>query len=269
MLAVLAKAGVAPVFTPAMRILLSSLFRGYSPTPSARYEMTLPIQSIELPSPEAFEPPALALEHLAWLKLESARHNLTSVAEEDWLIRHVMDSLVPAFAGWEIGGRFLDLGTGGGFPGIPLAARFPQSVFTLLEKKKKTVRILNKFLEDSSLSARGEAVGERAENLARDPRHRGVYDTVVVRALATLPVLIELGVPFLKMGGELWVWKSDLSEIENAAHAFSELKGAAIRALQYQLPDEETARYVIAIRRLEETPDKYPRREGAPAKKPL
>ena len=231
--------------------------------------MTLPIRTLDLPTPETFEAPAIALEHLDWLKRESTRHNLTSVREGDWLVRHVMDSLVPAFAGWDIGGRFLDLGTGAGFPGIPLATRYPEANFTLLEKKKKTARLLDEFLKSSASIPRGEAVAERAENLARDSNHRGGYDTVVVRALAPLPVLIELAIPFLKVGGELWVWKSALSELEGSHRALEELRAAVSRAIRYRLPEEEQDRYLISIRKEGETTESYPRREGKPEKNPL
>lgn len=231
--------------------------------------MKTEIQRINLPSIGGFQPPALALAHLAWLKRESDRHNLTRVPEKDWPVRHVMDSLVPAFAGWEIGESFLDLGSGGGFPGVPLAAWFPKARFTLLEKKKKTARILNEFLCESGVEDRGRASSQRAEASAHDALHRAVYDQVVARAVSSLPVLIELGIPFLKVGGELWVWKSDLGELDGAAKALDELRSRPTRALRYRLFGEETDRILISVRKEGETPNKYPRREGIPEKRPI
>jgi 16S rRNA (guanine527-N7)-methyltransferase len=234
-------------------------------------ETTLDLREVRLPPLDTFRPhlPAVVQQHLRWLAQESEKHNLTRVPPEDWVVRHVLDSLVPFFAGWEVGERVLDLGTGPGFPGIPLAAYYANARFSLLEKRQKVAKILSGFLETSELSRRCAVHTERAEDLAHDPSHRGWYDCVVTRAVASLPCLIEIGIPFLKPGAELWCWKSDLSEIDTAARALDELHSEVVRAARYRLPDEERDRVVLGIRRCGDIPDRYPRRAGVPQKRPL
>ena len=231
----------------------------------------LDLREVKLPSLDTLCPhlPGVVRQHLQWLAEESENHNLTRVPQEDWVVRHVIDSLVPSFAGWEIGEQVLDLGTGPGFPGIPLAAHYIDSKISLLEKRQKVARILSKFLETSGLSSRCAILTERSEDLAHEAAYRGRYDCVVTRAVASLPCLIELGVPFLRKGGELWCWKSDLSEIGTAARALNDLNSEAVLAVRYQLPDEDRDRVVLAIRRCGDLPDRYPRRAGLPQKRPL
>lgn len=213
--------------------------------------------------------PPLIHSHLSWLREESKNHNLTRVPEEDWIVRHVLDSLTPLSAGWSLGESFLDMGTGPGFPGVPLAILAEGVRFTLVETKKKTANLLNEFLVRNGLDVRGTALGERIEDLGRSPDHRGKHDRVATRALAPLPVLIEYGLPFLRVGGELWCWKSDVSEINESSAALAELGGDVVRLLEYTLPGEERSRVVIAIRKEGPTAAKYPRKAGIPKKRPI
>lgn len=213
--------------------------------------------------------PPLIHAHLSWLREESKNHNLTRVPEEDWVVRHVLDSLTPFAAGWSLGKSFLDMGTGPGFPGVPLGILTEGVRFTLVESKKKTANLLNEFLVRHGLQSRGAALGERIEDLGQSPEHRGDYDRVVTRALAPLPVLIEFGLPFLRVGGELWCWKSDVSEINESSAALAELSGGVARVLEYTLPGEERSRVVIAIRKEGPTAAKYPRKAGIPRKRPV
>lgn len=213
--------------------------------------------------------PPLIHAHLSWLREESKNHNLTRVPEVDWIVRHVLDSLAPLSAGWSLGESFLDMGTGPGFPGVPLGILTKGIRFTLVESKKKTAALLNEFLVRQGLDARGAALGERIEDLGQSAEHRGKYDRVVTRALAPLPVLIEYGLPFLRVGGELWSWKSDVSEINESSAALAELSGGVARVLEYNLPGEERTRVVISIRKEGPTPTKYPRKAGIPKKRPL
>lgn len=226
---------------------------------------------LKLPSLDTFCPhlPATIEQHLEWLEKESKKHNLTRVPREEWVVRHVLDSLVPSFADWEVGERIADLGAGPGFPGVPLAVQSPMTEIAFLEKRKKVAGILGQFLESCGLSRRCVVFAERSEDLAHDPSHRGQYDCVVTRAVSSLACLIELGIPFLKPGGELWCWKSDLSEIDDAVRALAELNSEVVRAVHYRLPGEEKDRFVLAIRRCGEIPDRYPRRAGLPQKRPL
>lgn len=228
-----------------------------------------PIERVLLEGPSPLVSHRFVEGHLDWLERESRIHNLTSVPREDWPERHVLDSWAPAIAGWDVGERFLDLGTGAGFPGLPLAACFERAAFTLLESKAKLARLLGQFLTSSPLGSRGEVLAERAEVAAHHPSRRGNYSTVVTRAVASLPVLIELGVPFLQSGGELWCWKSDLEEVAGVGEALTALSAEIARALRYRLPSETRDRYVIAIRRVGDLDSRYPRKPGIPAKRPL
>lgn len=228
-----------------------------------------PIERVSLEGASPLESHPLVQGHLEWLERESRIHNLTSVPKQDWLERHVLDSLAPAIAGWDVGVRFLDLGSGAGFPGVPLAARFEEAAFTLLESKAKPANLLGQFMATSSLRSRGEALAERAETAAHHPSRRGQYSAVVTRAVASLPVLIELGTPFLRKGGELWCWKSDLEEVVGAGAALSALSAEISRTLRYRLPSETRDRYVISIRRVGDLDSRYPRKPGIPSKRPL
>ncbi len=211
----------------------------------------------------------LIQRHLAWLADQNSRHNLTAVPPDKWIVRHVLDSIAPLVAGWGTGINLLDLGTGGGFPGVPLALQANLPRFTLLDSKRKVVEGLNEFLNEAGLSARGTALSVRSETLGHQEGFRGSYDRVVVRAVASLPTLIELGIPFLVPEGELWCWKSDLEEVQAAGAALEQLHTRVLRALVYRLPEEDSDRYILALGREGEIPLKYPRREGLPHKRPL
>lgn len=208
-------------------------------------------------------------QHLSWLAGQNTRHNLTTVPQDRWMTRHVLDSIAPHLAGWGMGTSLLDLGTGAGFPGLPLALQTNTPRFILLDSKRKIVQILNEFLSEAGLSDRGEALSERAEVLGHQEEFRQSYDRVVVRAVDALPVLIELGIPFLVPEGELWSWKSDLKEITTIQKALDQLNARVLKAASYRLPGEDSDRFIVSIGRVGELPDKYPRHDGIPHKRPL
>ncbi len=238
-------------------------------TPKIEGEVGFPIETVQVSAPSALAPHPVIRQHLEWLERESRVHNLTAVSREDWMERHVLDSWVPTLAGWDIGDRFLDLGTGAGFPGLPLAAYHESVRFTLLESKAKLAGLLSPLVASLPLHTRGEVVAERAEVMGHWPDQRGRYSVVVTRAVAALPVLIELGIPFLREGGELWAWKSSLGEVSEAGAALSALSAKVSRALCYRLPSEERDRFVVAIRRAGDIDPRFPRKPGIPAKRPL
>lgn len=181
----------------------------------------------------------------------------------------MLDSIAPLLVGWQVGTSLLDLGTGGGFPGLPLALKSNVARFMLLDSKRKVADGLNRFLNEAGLSAKGLALAERAETLGHQEGFREAYTCVVVRAVASLPSLVELGIPFLVPEGELWCWKSDLDEVSDAQSALEQLHARVLRAMAYRLPDEDSDRYILAIGRIGEVPLKFPRREGIPHKRPL
>lgn len=166
-------------------------------------------------------------------------------------------------------GLIVDLGTGGGVPGIPLALARPDTHWVLIESNQRKAGFVRSVLEPLGLSSRVTVLSERAETLGQDPRYRGQAQACVAKALALLPVLIELGLPFLERGGVLYAFKGPAAPEEEAASklALFELKGALEDRLSYEL--EGRTRYLCRVRKTAPTPKKYPRRPGIPAHEPL
>jgi len=208
-------------------------------------------------------------------RLATAAHNLTSARDRDQIEqRHIAESLawgrlLDAQGLLPDGARVLDLGAGGGLPGIPLRIAWPAIRLTLLESVGKKCR----FLEDMArqLGLKDVAVLEgRAEDFGRDPAHREQYDLVVARAVAALPVLIEYSLPFLRLGGRLAAVKgtSATAEIDASAAALQELGARLYDAPVFQ-PPQGPSQTVVLIEKTAATPDRYPRRTGIPSKRPL
>ena len=202
----------------------------------------------------------------------NARMDLTAVLDEDERVdRHDLDSAAPLPHGLlAAGARVIDVGTGAGFPGMPLLILRPDLRMTFLDALKK--RIL--FLQDalSRLGLQAEALHARAEDAARLPLYRGQYDAAVSRAVAAAPVLQELTLPFLRQGGLSIAWKGPgLSEEMTAARRAAFLLGGTVRGiLDAPVPGrEEWAHVLLITEKTGKTPDIDPRRAGTPGKKPL
>ena len=202
----------------------------------------------------------------------NARMDLTAVLDEDERVdRHDLDSAAPLPHGLlAAGARVIDVGTGAGFPGMPLLILRPDLRMTFLDALKK--RIL--FLQDalSRLGLQAEALHARAEDAARLPLYRGQYDAAVSRAVAAAPVLQELTLPFLRQGGLSIAWKGPgLSEEMTAARRAAFLLGGTVRGiLDAPVPGrEEWAHVLLITEKTGKTPDSYPRRAGTPGKEPL
>ncbi len=218
--------------------------------------------------------PHLPLLHRLYdLLLEgNRRHNLTAIRDEEGVVRkHFLDSLAPLGTGLLDGQlRVLDLGTGPGFPGIPLKILRPELDMTLLDATRKKVEFVGEVAE--ALGLKGvRALWGRAEELAHDAGEREAYDRVVSRAVAPLPVLLELALPFLRPGGWLIAWKGPRAweEAEGAKRALGILGGGEAQVLPLDLPFLEEARSLVLVPKLAPTPKAYPRRAGLPAKRPL
>ncbi|MCF0144985.1 MAG: 16S rRNA (guanine(527)-N(7))-methyltransferase RsmG [Eubacterium sp.] len=166
--------------------------------------------------------------------------------------------------------KLIDVGTGAGFPGMPLGIANPEISVTLLDSLNKRIQFLEEAVEELETENITPIWG-RAEELARDERHREQYDIAVSRAVADLSVLCEYCLPFVKQGGCFAAYKgSDISEeTERAEKAIEILGGSAEEVLSYQIPGTEIHHSLVLIRKTGPTPDKYPRRAGMPAKKPL
>ncbi len=199
--------------------------------------------------------------------------NLTAITEwQDVLEKHFLDSLaiaqvLPTRAS---GLSLIDIGSGAGFPGIPLKIAFPGLEITLMDTLKKRVGFLEEVIRALELEDI-TAIAARAEDLGRDPAHRMHYDMAVSRAVAVLPLLLEYATPFLKTGGEFVAYKSGNADQEIAAstHALEELSCSISGIFYPQIPGTDLFRSLIMVRRDQECDIRYPRRAGIPEKRPL
>ncbi|MBI2755743.1 MAG: 16S rRNA (guanine(527)-N(7))-methyltransferase RsmG [Chloroflexi bacterium] len=206
----------------------------------------------------------------------NARVNLTSITSAPEVeVKHFLDSLtaaVPVLARLRAGEapRAIDVGTGGGFPGIPLKIAFPRLKLTLLEATGKKARFLRAVVEMLQLSD-VEVKAARAEDLARLPGHRDEYGLATARALGSLATVVELCAPFLEPGGLLVAQRrGDLeAELRRAAPAFSALKVWARAPVPIQVPGLADGRGLIVGEKHGPTPSRYPRRSGMARKDPI
>lgn len=204
----------------------------------------------------------------------NSRMNLTSVTEWDEVQeRHFMESVAVARATPDEvlkSGRFVDIGTGAGLPGIPMKIVFPGLRGALVEATGKKVRFLRWMIERLDLGELNVFRG-RAEELAHDVELREQFDLVTARAVARMPVLAELTLPFCRVGGQIVVHKTfrASSEIESAAHAISTLGGQLQPPVRVDPRSTDSGRCLVVVDKVRSTPARYPRRPGIPAKRPL
>jgi len=198
--------------------------------------------------------------------------NLTAItAPEDIRRKHFLDSLscllvmkgTPA-------ARLIDIGTGAGFPGLPLKILQPEIHLTLVESVAKKTKFLSIVVQELGLE-QVEIITDRAETVGQDPAHRESYDWAVARAVAGLPVLAEYLLPLVRVGGSALAQKGEsaLEELNTAQTAITTLGGQALEPLPVSLPDVPEKRYLVVIDKVRPTPATYPRRVGIPAKRPL
>ncbi len=204
------------------------------------------------------------------IKLWNKKINLTAVDDDEGILcRHFLDSLlVLNFIPINHNNKIVDIGTGAGFPGLPLAIATGAETF-LFDALNKRINFLREVIENVTLD-NVDILHARAEDVARISKFRGQYDYAFSRAVSSLNVLIELAVPLLKVGGSLIVYKSDGIEDEllNAKKALSELDAEIIDVIEYR-DYYGKVRNLVRIEKLKTTKDKYPRRNGVPNKKPL
>jgi len=203
------------------------------------------------------------------------KFNLTAITDYEGVqVRHFLDSLscLSAMENQErlTNQRVIDVGTGAGFPGIPLKIARPGIRLTLLEATEKKVNFLKHLVQ--RLGLRGVTVLHgRAEELGQSPAYRERYDWAVARAVAEMPILVEYLLPLVKIGGRALAQKGEHApaEVHRAEHAITQLGGRVRRLLPVELHGLAETRYLVLMDKVAATAAQYPRRPGIPSKRPL
>lgn len=204
----------------------------------------------------------------ALLSEYNEKFNLTRITgEEDCFVKHFLDSA----AGEKYfpkGANVAEIGSGGGFPSVPLMILRPDLTFTLVESTEKKCSFLERAVLELGLPAR--VVNARAEELAKKADFREKFDVCCARAVARLNTLAEYCLPFVKPGGLFVAYKGKAEEeTKEAEHAFSVLGGKTECAERYTLPEGEGERTLVVVRKVKNTPSAYPRGKGKERSRPL
>ncbi len=198
--------------------------------------------------------------------------NLTAITdEEEMYLKHFIDSYLIIKTDLNLNKKkILDLGTGAGFPGIPLALYFKNSDFTLVDSLAKRIAFLERVVGELGLK-NVTLIHGRAEDLAKLDDHRERYDLVISRAVAELPVLLEYALPFVKKGGDFVAYKGSqyVKELENSHNALELLGGEIAGTFEFELPLNHEFRALIQVHKVMQTPFRYPRKPGKASKNPL
>ena len=196
--------------------------------------------------------------------------NLTAITDQEQILtKHFIDSL--SIAPYiNLSDKILDIGTGAGFPGIPLKIALPQNSFTLLDSLNKRINFLNVIIQELKLK-NIKAIHGRAEEFNKINGERENYEIVVSRAVAKLNVLLEYMLPFVKIGGKCICMKSvDIDEeLKEAEKAIKTLGGRIEKIDSITLENTGIQRKIVIIKKVQETPKKYPRKAGTPLREPI
>ena len=198
--------------------------------------------------------------------------NLTGITEYDEVvIKHFVDSLaVNCVYSFKKTDRVVDIGTGAGFPGIPLKIMYPNTDFTLLDSLNKRIKFLDEVIRQTSLK-NIETLHGRAEDYAKNRDYREKFDVCVSRAVANLSTLSEYCLPYVKVGGCFIAYKAGQldEELKASERAVKLLGGEIADVHKLTLPDTDIDRTFVVIKKTAATSKKYPRKAGLPAKEPL
>ena len=213
--------------------------------------------------------------YLDMLKAANKTMNLIGEASDNEVVhKHIIDSLMPMAQHPEavslMKGHLLDAGAGAGLPGIPLLIMNHGLRIVLVESRLKKNRFLQDVIQNLKLE-NAETIAERLEDIAHDPAFREQFDIVVARALGNLALLAELCLPFVALQGFLVAYKGPhyREEVEESAEVLATLGGALEDIREFSLPRTEFNRSLLYIKKVQPTPQKFPRRAGIPQKRPL
>ena len=203
------------------------------------------------------------------LKEWNEKINLTAITDdEEIIIKHFIDSLtivkyIPQNA------KIIDVGTGAGFPGIPIKIARPDVEVVLLDSLNKRINFLNEVIEKTNISGI-ETIHSRAEDAGNNKKYREKFDISTARAVANMSTLLEYCTPFLKENGKFICMKAEATEeIKEAEKAIKALNMQLEDIEEFKLPKLEANRTVIILKKIKSTPTKYPRKAGIPSKEPI
>jgi len=207
-------------------------------------------------------------ELLEW----NQKFNLTAIRDAGSIrTKHFLDSF-SCVAAWKSSppDQMIDVGTGAGFPGIPLKILYPNLKLTLVESVGKKAMFCQHIVRVLGLE-HVDVIQARAEDLGQDPRHREKYDWAVARAVANLNVLSEYLIPLVRIGGAMLAQKGESgpAEAQSAENAIELLGGKLKQLIPVSLPGVAEDRYLVVVEKVAATPPKYPRKPGVPTKQPL
>ena len=196
--------------------------------------------------------------------------NLTAIVEpNEIIVKHFIDSLtIEKYL--QKGQSVIDVGTGAGFPGIPVSIVRDDCNVTLMDSLNKRINFLNEVVKECNIS-NVECIHSRAEELSHNKNYREKYDVVTSRAVASLNVLLEYMLPFVKVGGYAICMKGSNveDEISKSSKALEILGGEIVEINTFNLANTDNGRNIIVVKKIKNTPVKYPRKAGTPAKEPI
>lgn len=193
--------------------------------------------------------------------------NLTAIRDKKEIIeKHFIDSLLLTKIIKEDEEKFIDVGTGAGFPGLVLSIYYPEKEFLLIDSVRKKIEFINEVIEKLDLR-NVKTSFERAEELIKNKREN--FDAALCRGVANLRIILEYMIPFLKINGRFLPQKQNLNEIEESENALKILSSQLENVYKFNLPESNDERIILEIKKMKRTDAKYPRKTGVPAKKPL